>query len=159
MQESSPAPQFKRINSLALRTDALCQTSSETAAPNALMPHKPSVTFHCLPSGILTSWQDVQVPALSEKSSPQTSALTVSYLGLHMLSHAQLFATPWTVTTRLLCPWEFPGKNTGVHCHFLLQGIFPTQGSNPQLLYLLHWQVDSLPLSHPGSLAYLGLSN
>ena len=33
--------------------------------------------------------------------------------------------------TRLLCPWDSPGKNTGVGCHFLLQGIFPTQGSNP----------------------------
>ena len=31
---------------------------------------------------------------------------------------------------RLLCPWDFPGKHTGVGCHFLLQGIFPTQGSN-----------------------------
>ena len=49
--------------------------------------------------------------------------------------------------TRLLCPWDFPGKNTGVGCHFLLQGIFPTQGSNPSLL---HWQVGSLPLSHQG---------
>ena len=47
--------------------------------------------------------------------------------------------------TRLLCPWDSPGKNTGVGCHFLLQGIFPTQGLNS---YLLHWQVDSLPLSH-----------
>ena len=36
-------------------------------------------------------------------------------------------------------------------CHFLLQGIFPTRWSNPQLLHLLHWQVDSLPLSHLGS--------
>ena len=37
-----------------------------------------------------------------------------------------------------LChPWNFPGKNTGVSCHFLLQGIFPTQGSNLHLLYLL----------------------
>ena len=32
---------------------------------------------------------------------------------------------------RLLCPWDFPGNSTGVDCHFLLQGIFPTQGSNP----------------------------
>ena len=31
---------------------------------------------------------------------------------------------------RLFCPWDFPGKNTGVGCHFLLQGIFSTQGSN-----------------------------
>ena len=32
--------------------------------------------------------------------------------------------------TSLLCPWDFPGKNTRVGCHFLLQGIFPTQGLN-----------------------------
>ena len=38
-----------------------------------------------------------------------------------------------------------PGKDTGVGCHFLLQGIFLTQRSNP---HLLHWQADSLPLSH-----------
>ena len=37
------------------------------------------------------------------------------------LSCVQLFVTPWTVATRLLCPWDFPGKNTGVGCHFLLQ--------------------------------------
>ena len=42
----------------------------------------------------------------------------------------------------------FPSKNTGVGSHFLLQGIFPTHGSNP---HLLHWQADSLPLSHQGS--------
>ena len=32
-----------------------------------------------------------------------------------------------------LCPWDFPGRSTGVGCHFLLQGIFQTQGSNPGL--------------------------
>ena len=42
---------------------------------------------------------------------------------------------------------DFPGKNTGVGCHLLLQGIFPTQGLNP---HLLHWQLDSFPLSPPG---------
>ena len=36
---------------------------------------------------------------------------------------------------RLHCPWDFPGKNTGLGCHFLLQGIFPTQGSNLGLLH------------------------
>ena len=40
---------------------------------------------------------------------------------------------------RLLRPWDFPGKSTGVCCHFLLQGIFTTQGSNPRLSY---WQAD-----------------
>ena len=37
--------------------------------------------------------------------------------------------------SRLLCPWNSPGKNTGVGCHSFLQGIFPTQGSNPGLLH------------------------
>ena len=66
----------------------------------------------------------------------------------HALSHVWLFATPWTVARWFLCPWKFSGKNTGVGCHFLLQGIFPTQRLNPHLLCLLHWQAESLPLHH-----------
>ena len=46
-----------------------------------------------------------------------------------------------------LCPWDFPGKNTGVGWHALLQGVFPTQGLNP---LLLHLQVGTLPLALPG---------
>ena len=47
------------------------------------------------------------------------------------LAHMCLFVTRWTTwTTRLLCPWSFPGKNTGVSCHFLLQEIFPAQRWN-----------------------------
>ena len=38
--------------------------------------------------------------------------------------------------TRFLCPWDSPGKNTGVGCHFLLQGIFPIQGSKPWIFKL-----------------------
>ena len=66
-----------------------------------------------------------------------------------MLSHVQLFETHELQPTRLLCPWDSPGKNTGVGCHALFQGIFPTQGSN---LCLVHWQVGSLPLSHQGGI-------
>ena len=51
-------------------------------------------------------------------------------------------------SSRLLCPWHFPGKNTAVGHHFLLQGIFSTQGSNQSLLRLLHRRADSLPLWH-----------
>ena len=61
--------------------------------------------------------------------------------------------------TSLLCPWDYPGKNTGVSCHFLLQRIFPTQGSNPCLLCLLHWQADSLPLAPPGKPYFIGEKN
>ena len=59
---------------------------------------------------------------------------------VHTFSHILLFVG----CARLLCPWYFPGKNTGVGCHCLLQGIFPTQGLNPRLLCLLHLQVGSL---------------
>ena len=52
-------------------------------------------------------------------------------------------------TSRCLCPWDSPGKNTGVGCHALLQGIFLTLGSNPCLLPLLHWQASSLSLVLP----------
>jgi len=53
--------------------------------------------------------------------------------------------------TRLLHPWDFPGKSTGVGCHFLLQGIFLTQGSNPglpdcrQMFYHLSHQGSHIP--------------
>ena len=46
-------------------------------------------------------------------------------------------ATPWTVAHQALLSMEFSGKNAGVGCHFLFQGIFPTQGSNPSFLHLL----------------------
>ena len=45
---------------------------------------------------------------------------------------------------------EFPGENTGVACHALLQGILPTQELNLSLLGLLHWQESSLPLAPLG---------
>ena len=57
-------------------------------------------------------------------------------------------ATPWTAAQQASLPMELPSQKTGVGWHFLFQGIFPTQGLNPGLL---HWQVDSLPLSHQGS--------
>ena len=51
---------------------------------------------------------------------------------------------------RLLYLWNFPGKNAEVGCHFLLLGIFPSQGSKLSLSHLLHGQVDSIPLAPPG---------
>ena len=64
-------------------------------------------------------------------------------------SHVQLFVTSWTVVHQLLCLWGFSSKNTEVGYHFLLQGFFPTQGSNPslphcrQILYHLSHQRNS----------------
>ena len=85
----------------------------------------------------------------------QLSSVTFTLL-LRSQSHVRLVVTPWTVACQSLCPWDSPGKNTGEFCHFLLQGIFPTQGSNS---HLLHWQVDSSPLSHQGSYIHINHSN
>ena len=78
------------------------------------------------------------------------------YLLLHLfcnlaLSHVQLCNTMDCSPPGPSVHGNFPGKKTGVGCHFLLQGIFLTQGSNPHLFQLLHWLDDSLPLSHPQS--------
>ena len=67
---------------------------------------------------------------------------------LTLLSRVQLFAIPWTVAYRLLHPRNFPGKSTEVAFHFLLQGIFPTRGSN---LGLPGCRQMLFPLSHQGS--------
>ena len=59
------------------------------------------------------------------------------------LSCVWLFVTPWTVPNSFLCPWDSSDKSTGVGCHALLEGIFPTRGSNPgHLSFLCH--------HHPG---------
>ena len=61
------------------------------------------------------------------------------------LSYIQLFATPWTVARQVPLSMGFSRQEYWSGFHFLLQGIFLTQGSNPCLLPLLHWQADSLP--------------
>ena len=75
-----------------------------------------------------------------------------------MPSHVRLFATTPCHPMGCSLPGSsvlgiFPGKNTGAIGHFLLQGVFLTQGSNPSLWHLLHWRADFLPLSHLGSLS------
>ena len=62
-------------------------------------------------------------------------------------SHVWLFVTLWTIACQALLSMRFSSKNTGVGCHFLLWGIFPTQGSNLCLLCLLHWQAGSFTTS------------
>ena len=60
-------------------------------------------------------------------------------------SCVQLFLRPHGLQPlRLLCPWDFPGKNTGVGCHFLLQGSSPPRDQ----IHIPYMQADSLQLSH-----------
>ena len=67
-----------------------------------------------------------------------------------MYSHVWLLWPHGLEPARFLCPWNFPGKNTRVGCSFLLQGIFPIQGSNPHLSHLLPWQVTFFTTESPG---------
>ena len=94
--------------------------------------------------------EDIQCPSNIYRYKP----LSVKSRHVYMLIH-EVVSNSWQPhelqPARLLCPRDFPGKNTGVGCHCLLQGIFLTQGSNPHPPHLLHWQGDSLPLSHLGS--------
>ena len=80
---------------------------------------------------------------------PAYSPLVLAYSATSVMSDSL-----WThglYPARLLCPWAFPGKNTGVGGHFLLQGIFPTKGSKPHRLHcrqiLYHWATGECPLS------------
>ena len=68
---------------------------------------------------------------------------------LSHFSHVRLFATLWTGAHQAPLSTGFSRKNTRVGCHALLQGTFPTQGSNPCLLCFLHWQAEFLPLVPP----------
>ena len=79
-------------------------------------------------------------------SSSSSSVIVLSSQGPRLMIsrvHAKLFQScptlrcygPWPA--RFLCPWDSPGKNPGVGCHFLLQGIFPTYVSNPHLPCIL----------------------
>ena len=80
---------------------------------------------------------------------------------VHECVHAKLLQSCLTLCdphglqpTRFLCPWDSLGKNPAGGCHALLQGIFPTLGSNLPLQRLLHGQVGSSPLSHQGTSSY-----
>ena len=95
---------------------------------------------------------------LDHRGSPQSRWVVHIWL-IHERVASLLFVVGHSVVTnslrphglqpaRLLCPWDFPGENTGVGCRFLLSWNFPTQRWN---LHLLHGQADCLPLSHLGS--------
>ena len=70
-----------------------------------------------------------------------------------MLNHVLLFVTPWTAALEASLSMGPSWQDTRVGLHFLFQGIFLTQELN---LHLLHWQVNSLPLSHLEIISGLG---
>ena len=83
-------------------------------------------------------WKDIETTTKNKDSEVKWSRSVVS----NSLRPHELYPI------RLCHPWDFPGKSAGVDCHFLLQGIFPTQESNPGLP---HWRQTLYRLSHQGS--------
>ena len=73
-----------------------------------------------------------------------TLLLETFFVVVWLLSRFQLFVTPWTVARQAPLSMEFSRQEYWSRCHFLLQGIFLTQGLN---LRLLRWWADSLLLS------------
>ena len=78
------------------------------------------------------------------------SLLGCMYRNTFVLSVSDSLRPHGQKPARFLFSWDFPGKKAGGGCHFLLQGIFPTQEQNQHLLHLLHCQAGSSPLAPPG---------
>ena len=116
-------------------------------------PGKPRVRIS---SSILDPWVNRSMGELGISAfccSHNTSSATAIYYPV-CVSHlvvSDSLQTQGVQSTRLLHPWDFPSKNTGVGCHSLLQGIFLTQGSN---LGLLHCRQTVYHQSHQGSYIY-----
>ena len=98
--------------------------------------------FLCDPLGSPTVWWVKKVQSFLFLTLPKPLCIHERWKWSRSVMSDSL-GPPW-----LLRPWDFPGKSTGVGCHFLLQGIFPTQGLNPGLL---HCRQTLYPLSHQGS--------
>ena len=99
----------------------------------------------------IESTQSMQGTVSMSQSLSEISELSDDCVHVCMFSHSVVSDSlqhHGLQPARLLCPWDFSGKNTGVGCHFLLQGIFPTQGSN---LGFLHCRHILYHLSHQGS--------
>ena len=109
-----------------------------------LLPFLPSFLLRCLP----------RLPPVSPQVS--VSVYSIVWVSIHPLcvrakwlpSCPTLCDSVDSSPTRLLCPWDSPGKKSGVGCHFLLQGIFLTQESNLHLWRLLHYRQILHPLAY-----------
>ena len=104
--------------------------------------HTYTTTLHCTREHLVAVSLDCRLPGIKF---PPYELFSMWWWCLVAESCPTLLWPHGLWPIRLLCPWGFPGKNTGVGCHFFLQGIFLTQGSN---LCLLYWKAGALPLSH-----------
>ena len=115
-----------------------------------------TVSTETLHIDLIISRENYDCSETLNKFSQYFTSLSVNYTYkcyiyiLSRFSNIQLCVTLQTRAHQAPLSMGFPGKNTGVGYHALLQGIFPTQGLNLCLLSLLNWQEGSLPLGPPG---------
>ena len=80
---------------------------------------------------------------------PSSIVSMTFYPSVYLVTQSCLtLCDPMDCSLPVLCPWNSPGKNTGVGCHLPLEGIFPTQGLNQSLLCLRHCRWILYPLGH-----------
>ena len=104
-------------------------------------------------TGDIKLWQGSLLIGMQNGTATLEDSLVVSYKTKHTLTTCICIQSCPTLCNLMDCSppgssvhWDFSGKNIGMGCHFLLKGIFPTQGSNP---HLLHWQMDSFNTAPP----------
>ena len=134
---------------LSLCVTSFCDTSRVTSCVTSLC-----VTHPVVCKLLHNSSQYVHVPSLPRNPFWWNFTEVKKVCVYVCVSHSIMLDSLWLhglQLTRLLCPWNTPGRNTGVGCHSLFQGIFPTQGSN---LGFLHWGWILYHLSHQGSPMY-----
>ena len=143
MVRSLPVCSFFPLNKAVIHLK--CNYAS-SASISLLVPSHSDVFFfifeywECPNHSKSQNYRNINYPPLPHHAPYFPVTLEVTSLSCYVETDS--FATPWTVALQdLLSPWDFPGRNTGVGCHSLLQGIFPTPGSNPGVL---HWSASSL---------------
>ena len=123
-REQCPSPTHISQNFIFLKTEKTLQSDANVI----------NVTYKCNTSNKKSCEQHL---------GKQTTEIKLFYVYLCSVSSVMSDSLrPYGLQpARFLCPWDSPGKNTRVGFHALLQGIFPTQGSKPNLQHLLHcWQ-------------------
>ena len=128
--------------SASLHMYYLYQVSLQKYVVNCVNKKKKNAACHCSSTRIkpLTTIVHPRKSALGKTKSMLSFVHCPQITKIHLLfsccSCVWLFLTLWIVDPGLLCPWDSPGKNTGVGCHFLLQANFLelTQTSNLSLL-------------------------
>ena len=145
-------PAIPETHSLVLLLQSICSLSSLWNAPPQISTRLLSLVFSNHFSNFICSTRPTRSMFLIKKHAQLSQLHITSSLGFNPVcvyvcvcahTHARSIVSASLqlhapLPTRLLCPWDFPGKNIEGGCHFLSQGISPTQGSNPLLFCLPH---------------------